>query len=270
MDSLPAQPTPLVVAVAAARASARELRRGYGGARQISHKGLVDLVTEWDRRSEATIMRIIRETFPTHAILAEESGASPQRSDHRWIVDPLDGTTNFAHAYPMFCVSMAYERQGELDVGVILDPLRRELFVAQRGHGASLNGRPIAVSAATTLIDSLLETGFPYDRGRMGLALRQLDHLAFQAQGIRRAGAAALALAYVAAGRIDGFWEATLNPWDHAAGVLLIREAGGVATLLDGSPYQADGRELAASNGRIHRELIDELKGLQEPESRRA
>jgi myo-inositol-1(or 4)-monophosphatase len=259
MESLSPQQTPLQVAVTAAKAAGRELRRGYGRARQVSHKGLVDLVTEWDRRSEDTILGMIRDAFPTHAVLAEESGASQQTSDHRWIVDPLDGTTNFAHAYPMFCVSIAYERHGDLHVGVVLDPLRRELFAAERGQGATLNGRPIHVSAATTLIDSLLETGFPYDRSRMATALAQLDHMAFQSQGIRRSGAAALALAYVAAGRLDGFWEARLNPWDHAAGALLIQEAGGCTSLLDGSPYQVDCHELAASNGQIQDELIAEL-----------
>jgi myo-inositol-1(or 4)-monophosphatase len=146
-----------------------------------------------------------------------------------------------------------------LEAGVVLDPLRRELFAAERGQGATLNGHAIRVSEASALIDSLLETGFPYDRARMGIALRQLNHLAYRAQGIRRAGAAALALAYLAAGRIDGFWEATLNPWDHAAGALLIQEAGGTTTLLDGSPYQVDCHELAASNGRIHGELVAEL-----------
>jgi myo-inositol-1(or 4)-monophosphatase len=262
------EPIPLQVAIAAIQAAGRLLRQGYGRAREVSHKGLVDLVTEWDRRSEETILRTIREAFPTHAILAEESGASRQASSHRWIVDPLDGTTNFAHAYPMFGVSIAYERDGELTAGVVLDPLHRELFAAERGRGATLNGRPIHVSAATSLIESLLETGFPYDRRRMGIALAQLDHLAFQAQGIRRAGAAALALAYVAAGRLDGFWEATLNPWDHAAGVLLIREAGGVATQLDGSPYEVNCRNVAASNGRIQGELLDELRRIQASESR--
>jgi myo-inositol-1(or 4)-monophosphatase len=253
------QTTPLQVAIAAAQAAGRQLRRGYGRAREVSHKGLVDLVTEWDRRSEETILRTIRETFPTHAILAEESGASRRESSHRWIVDPLDGTTNFAHAYPMFGVSIAYERDGQLEACVVLDPLRQELFAAERGRGATLNGRPIQVSTATELIASLLETGFPYPRDRMGIALAQLDHMAFLAQGIRRAGAAALALAYVAAGRLDGFWEATLHPWDHAAGALLIREAGGLATQIDGSPYQVECNNLAASNGRIQEQLVEEL-----------
>src|SRR5579875_1419118 len=208
MTTLP-EPTPLSVAIEAARAGARITRRGFGRAQRVSHKGLVNLVTERDRRSEAEIVRIIRAAFPTHAILPEESGASGVRSEHRWIVDPLDGTPNYAHGYLVYCVSIAYERSGRLELWVILDPIRRELFVGQRGRGVTLNGRPVGVSRAETLIESLLETGFPYDRGRMQIALDQFIRLAFRTQGLRRAGAAALGLAYVAAGRLDGFWEAT-------------------------------------------------------------
>jgi myo-inositol-1(or 4)-monophosphatase len=252
--------TPLSVAIRAAKEGGRGLRRAFGKVQRISHKGIVDLVTEEDRRSEATILRIIREAFPSHAILAEESGATQQTDPHRWIVDPLDGTTNYAHGYPMFCVSIAYELNGQLEAGVVFDPMQRELFVAQRGQGATLNGRPIAVSKATELLKSLLETGFPYDRSRMDLALRQLDHLAHRSQGIRRSGAAALALAYVGAGRLDGFWEATLMPWDMAAAALIIQEAGGIVTQTDGSAYRVDGGNVAASNGLIHEALIAELR----------
>ncbi len=262
MTTLP-EPTPLSVAIEAARAGARITRRGFGRAQRVSHKGLVNLVTERDRRSEAEIVRIIRAAFPTHAILAEESGASGVRSEHRWIVDPLDGTTNYAHGYPVYCVSIAYERSGRLELGVILDPIRRELFVGQRGRGVTLNGRPVGVSRAETLIESLLETGFPYDRGRMQIALDQFIRLAFRTQGLRRAGAAALGLAYVAAGRLDGFWEATLSPWDCAAGALLIQEAGGTVTRLDGAPYHVDSTEIAASNGLIHPALIVELEAAK-------
>jgi myo-inositol-1(or 4)-monophosphatase len=257
-----AGPDPLQVAIEAARASARILREGFGRAQNISHKGLVDLVTEQDKRSEAAIMRTIRAAFPEHAILAEESGASSQTSAHRWIVDPLDGTTNYAHGYPVFCVSIAYEREGELEVGVVHDPLSRDLFAARRGQGATLNGRPIAVSHTSTLIESLLETGFPYDRERLPTAVAQLSHLVFKSQGMRRSGAAALALAWVAAGRLDGFWEAVLQPWDCAAGILLIREAGGVVTRIDGSPHFLGSPDVAASNGRIHAELVGELRAV--------
>ncbi len=260
MSSQPrSQPSPLDVAIEAAQAGARILRRGFGQTQRISHKGLVNLVTEQDRRSERAILQVITSHFPDHAILSEESGRHGAPSEHRWIVDPLDGTTNYAHGYPIFCVSVAYERAGQLEVGVIVDVLRRDLFVAQRGKGTIFNGRPASVSSATTLIESMLATGFPYERERMQLALDQFSHMAYLTQALRRAGAAALSLAYVAVGRLDGFWEATISPWDCAAGALLIQEAGGTVTLLDGSPYYVDAHEIAASNGRIHPALVAEI-----------
>jgi len=254
------EPTPLSVALEAARVGARILRRAFGQSQRISHKGLVDLVTEQDRKSEEAIVQIIQAAFPGHAILAEERGTTGAPSGHRWIVDPLDGTTNYAHGYPIFCVSIAYERQGQLEVGVIVDPLRRETFVAQRGQGVTLNGRTVGVSKVDTLIESLVETGFPYERHRLGVAIRHFDRLAYQTQGLRRAGAAALALAYVAVGRLDGFWEATLSPWDHAAGALLVQEGGGRISLLDGTPYHVEANQIAASNGLIHEALVGELE----------
>ncbi|HEX5415340.1 MAG TPA: inositol monophosphatase family protein [Chloroflexota bacterium] len=250
--------TPLAVALEAAAAGARVLRRHYGEIQKVSFKGIVDLVTEQDKRSEAVIAQTIRRAFPEHAILGEESGLSGA-SPNRWIVDPLDGTTNYAHGYPMFAVSIAYEENGQLRVGVVVDPLRREIFAAQRGLGATLNGQPIQVSNAETLLASVLETGFPYRRDRLELALRQFVQLAPLTQGLRRSGSAALGLAYVAAGRLDGFWEATLNSWDMAAGALLIEEAGGTVSQIDGSPYRVDSTDIAASNGRIHAALIREL-----------
>lgn len=254
--------TPLAVALEAAEAGARVLRHHYGEIQKVSFKGIVDLVTEQDKRSEAAISQTIRHAFPDHAILGEESGLTGT-SPHRWIVDPLDGTTNYAHGYPMFAVSIAYEENGQLQVGVIVDPLRQEVFAARRGQGATLNGQPITVSSADTLLASVLETGFPYQRERMGLALRQLAQLAPLAQGIRRSGSAALGLAYVAAGRLDGFWEATLNPWDMAAGALLIEEAGGTLSQIDGSPYRVDSSDIAATNGRIHAALIEALSAVE-------
>lgn len=260
MTSQPQNETsPLSVAIEAAQAGAQILRRGFGQTQRVSHKGLVDLVTEQDRRSEEAILRVITSHFPHHAILSEESGRQGAPSEHRWIVDPLDGTTNYAHGYPIYCVSVAYERDGQLEVGVIIDVLRRELFVGQRGQGVTLNGRPSSVSSTESLIESMLATGFPYDRARMKLALDQFAHMAYLTQALRRAGAAALSLAYVAVGRLDGFWEATISPWDCAAGALLIEEAGGTVTLLDGSPYQVDAHEIAASNGKIHRALVTEV-----------
>ncbi len=237
-DSM-SEPAPRDVAIQAAQAGARILRRGFGQTQRISRKGLVDLVTEQDRRSEEAIVQTIQSAFPNHAILAEERGQAGVPSRHRWIVDPLDGTTNYAHGYPVFCVSVAYEKDGVLEVGVIVDPLRREVFVAERGQGVTLNGRPARVSRTDTLIDCLLETGFPYERSRMAIAL---------------------ALAYVAVGRLDGFWEATLSPWDHAAGALLIQEAGGIVTQIDGAPYRTDSRAIAASNGLIHAALLEALQ----------
>ena len=260
MTTSSAEPTPLSVAVEAAQTGGRILRRAFGQTQRISRKGLVNLVTEQDRRSEEAIVQTILTAFPSHAILAEERGTTGAPSKHRWIVDPLDGTTNYVHGYPVFCVSIAYEKDGQLEVGVILDPLRRELFVGQRGRGVTLNSRPASVSKVNTLIESLVETGFPYERDRMKIALDQFDHLAYKTQGLRRAGAAALALAYVAVGRLDGFWEATLSPWDHAAGALLIQEAGGVVTRIDGKPYAPDCSAVAASNGLIHAALLDALR----------
>lgn len=254
-----ANPTPREVALAAAKAAAQVLRRGFGQTQQISYKGPVDLVTERDRQSERRISGIIRSAFPEHAILGEEAGRSGE-SPCRWVVDPLDGTTNYAHGYPMFAVSIAYEEHGQLRVGVIIDPIRRETFVAERGQGVTLNGKPIRVSETATLITSLLETGFPYRRERLPVALRQFDRLAYQTQGLRRSGSAALGLAYVAAGRLDGFWEATLSPWDMAAGALMIEEAGGVVTQTDGAPFQIDSTNIAAANPAIHPALVEQLR----------
>jgi|SRR5579884_871635 len=262
MEKQSAAPTPVGVAVEAAKASGRILRQAFGQTQRISHKGLVNLVTEQDHRSEETIIRAIQSAFPTHSILAEERGAAGAPSEHRWIVDPLDGTTNYAHGYPVFCISIAYERNGQLEVGVIFDPLRRELFLAERGKGVTLNGRPVRVSPIDTLIESLVETGFPYERSRLDIALRQFDRLAYATQGLRRSGAAALGLAYVAVGRLDGFWEATLSPWDQAAGALMVQEAGGRVSLLNGEPYCVEATEIAASNGLIHDALVGELRQI--------
>ena len=264
-ESPRAEPAALAVALKAARVGGQILRRGLGKLHQIDHKGLVDLVTERDRQSEAAILGTIRAAFPDHAILAEESGWSGELPEHCWIVDPLDGTTNYAHGYPVFCVSIAYQFRGELDVGVILDVLRQETFTAQRGRGAALNGRLLRVSSTADLIDSVLATGFPYARERLGLALAQFNQLAYRTQGLRRAGAAALDLAYVAAGRLDGYWEATLAPWDCAAGILIVREAGGTVTRLDGTPGESLSTEIVSSNGLIHPALLAALAEVQAP-----
>jgi myo-inositol-1(or 4)-monophosphatase len=227
----------------------------------IELKGSINLVTEVDKASEKLIIDGIKEKFPDHNILAEESGTTKTESDFWWIIDPLDGTTNYAHQFPFFCVSIGLEKAGELIAGVIYDPNRDELFAAERGKGATLNGKPIHVSKATTLKESLLATGFAYNIHE-GEQLDNMDNFeAFvkTARAVRRPGAAALDLAYVACGRMDGFWELFLNPWDVAAGALIIQEAGGKVTSFDGSKFNVRGDETLASNGLIHEEMMKVL-----------
>jgi len=229
----------------------------------------LDLVTEADREAEAAVIKIIRKAFPSHAILAEESGASAGASEHRWIIDPLDGTTNFAHGFPAFCVSIAYEHRGRVQVGVVFDAFHRELFTARRGKGAQLNGKPIHVSKSKALATSLLATGFPYDRReRRRFYLCFWEDMMTRVQGVRRAGSAALDLASVASGRLDGFWEFGLKPWDVAAGSLLVSEAGGTVTNMDGTPFDLAGAQLLATNRRIHKEMAQVLRDIR-PEAER-
>ncbi|MDO8434251.1 MAG: inositol monophosphatase family protein [Candidatus Binatus sp.] len=229
----------------------------------------IDLVTEADREAEAAVIEIIHRSFPTHAILAEESGASTHRSDHRWIVDPLDGTTNFAHGYPQFCVSIAYELRGRVQFGVVFDALKKECFVAQRGKGAQLNGKPIRVSTTPSLGASLLCTGFPYDRReRRRFYLSFWEEFMTRVQGVRRTGSAALDLVYVAAGRIDGFWEFGLKAWDVAAGALIVEEARGRVSNMDSSALDLNGANILATNGRVHNEMVEVIAGVR-PEAER-
>lgn len=232
-------------------------RTGVG----VRHKGEIDLVTEADLASERLVVSRLGEAFPGHAILAEEQHADAERGENTWIIDPLDGTTNFAHGFPVFAVSIAFERDGELVWGVVHNPLLDETFTAVRGRGAVLNGRPIRVSAAPVLRESLIATGFPYDvRTSSANNLDYFCAVVQRARGVRRAGSAALDLAYVAAGRLDGFWELKLGPWDCAAGFLLVREAGGVVSDLQGRRGSIYERECAASNGLIHEELLGVLR----------
>jgi myo-inositol-1(or 4)-monophosphatase len=219
-------------------------------------KGEHDLVTAADRASEALIVERLKSHFPGHSILGEESGRHGASGGHHWYVDPLDGTTNFAHGYPMWNVTLALEHNGELLCGVVYDPLRGELFSAERGAGAYLNNRRLHVSKTATLGDSLLCTGFPSRRRHENVNVHFFHQAAMVSHGVRRAGAAALDLAYVAAGRLDGFWEFGLNPWDMAAGTLLILEAGGAASGMRGEPFSVTGPHLAVSNGLIHAELL--------------
>jgi myo-inositol-1(or 4)-monophosphatase len=241
---------PLDFVSSLARRCGALLLDGFGGPHQISEKRPRDVVTEMDRASEAVVVAAVREHFPTAVILGEEGGVYEASGNERFIVDPLDGTTNYAHGYPMFCVSIAYERDGVLEAGAIDAPFLGLHFSARRGGGASLNGRPIHVSDTATLESALVCTGFnpaAYDRnGRYFAALSRL------AQGVRRDGSAALDLALVAAGRFDAFWEWDLKPWDVAAGALIIAEAGGRVTAIDGSPFDVAAGSIAATNGMLH------------------
>jgi myo-inositol-1(or 4)-monophosphatase len=254
----------LSVAQHAAVTAGALLREHLGGARVISYKGAIDLVTEMDHRSERTIVEIISAAFPDHGILAEEGASRESSTDHLWIIDPLDGTTNYAHGYPNFAVSIGLEQQGELAVGVVYDPLRDELFTAERGRGAFLNSRPLRVSKNDSLIRSLLATGFPYDRAESEQNnLNFFNAMIMACQEIRRSGSAALDLCSVAAGRLDGYWELKLHPWDVAAGSLIVREAGGAVTDLSGIRFGIRDKEIVASNGIIHAQMIDLLNKVQ-------
>ena len=239
---------------------------------KIEYKGEADLVTAADRAAEVLIRERIRQQWPAHDILGEEQGLSDQGSEYRWYIDPLDGTTNFAHGYPVFCVSMALEHRalehrasaqtGERIAAVIYDPTRDELFLAERGRGAHLNGETIRVSKTAALKECLLATGFPSQKRHKNPNIFFYHQITLHSHGVRRAGSAALDLCNVAAGRFDGFWEFNLNPWDTAAGVLILEEAGGKVSRFDGSPFELNSRETVASNGLIHLELLQEFKKI--------
>jgi len=224
---------------------------------KIEYKGDVDLVTVADRKSEAMILERIRHQFPTHDVMGEEGTRIETGSEYKWYVDPLDGTTNFAHGYPVFCVSLAVERLGQRIAGVIYDPTRDEMFAAELGSGTRLNGEAIHVSATANLGECLIGTGFPSHKRHKNPNIHFYHQLTLRSHGVRRAGSAALDLANVASGRYDGFWEFNLNPWDTLAGVLLVLEAGGIVTRFDGSPWRLDSSETLASNGLLHQELIE-------------
>jgi len=228
----------------------------------VQYKGEINLVTEADHLSESLIVERIRREFPGHDILTEESPETANGSCFRWIIDPLDGTTNYAHGYPVFCVSIALEVKGVIMQGAVYNPMLGELFMAEKGAGAFLNGRRLTVSRTETLSRSLLATGFPYDiREDRNNNINYFKTMVLSAQAVRRAGSAALDLAYIAAGRFDGFWELKLAPWDTAAGWLLIEEAGGSVTDLRGDPYHLHSKGMLASNGLIHAEMARILAG---------
>ena len=228
----------------------------------FEYKGDADLVTEADRASERLITDRIRARWPRHDLVGEEGALVDSGSDYRWYVDPLDGTTNFAHGFPVFCVSMGLEYKGKMIAGVVYDPTRDEMFSAERGSGAYLNQRRIRVSAASKLGETLLATGFPSQKRHANPNIHFYHQITLRTHGVRRAGSAALDLCYVASGRVDGFWEFNLNPWDTAAGVLLVEEAGGSVTDFGGSPFQIASRETLASNGLIHADLLNEFRQI--------
>lgn len=229
----------------------------------VSHKGAVNLVTEVDLAAEDCIVSRIRRAFPHHSILAEEKHSDAAEGDVRWVIDPLDGTTNYAHGYPFFSVSIGLEVNGVLQWGAVYDPVRDELYTARRGKGAFCNGFPLRVSSVRSLDASLLATGFPYDirAGRL-TNLENFCAFAVRTQGIRRSGSAAIDLCHVAAGCLDGFWELKLNPWDCAAGYLMVREAGGRVTNFSGRQGSIYDREVVASNGWIHAEMLNVLEKI--------
>lgn len=254
----------LEAAVAAAREAGALLLDHFRRGVSVDLKGAVDLVTEADRAAEALVVARLRAALPEASILAEEGGGFDGRGDLRWVVDPLDGTTNFAHGYGVFAVSIALEREEASVLGVVLDPVREECFTARRGGGAHLNGRPIAVSGRARLEEALLATGFPYDiREHPRNNLPQFAAFARRARGVRRDGSAALDLCAVAAGRFDGFWEEKLAPWDVAAGMLIVAEAGGAVSGYRGEPADAFAGNLVASNGRIHGEMVGVLESIE-------
>jgi len=250
------------IALKAVKEGGAILMKYLGKIKSIDYKGEINLVTEADRRSEEVILNIIKDNYPDHRILAEETGESGNSSPFKWIIDPLDGTTNYAHGYPCFCVSLAVEHEEEVIYGAVYDPVKDELFTAEKGKGAFLNGKEIKTSSTKQLDQSLLCTGFPYDvRDDMDSNMINFRTFLMKAQAVRRDGSAALDLCYTAAGRFDGFWEQKLFPWDVAAGGLLVTEAGGKLSNFKGENFSIYDNEIVASNGIIHDQMVEALNG---------
>jgi myo-inositol-1(or 4)-monophosphatase len=245
-----------------ARQAGEILRKGYNTEHQVGYKGVIDLVTEVDHQSEAYLLGEVRRDFPAHHIFSEESGVIQGNEEHIWYIDPLDGTVNYAHHVPVFCVSIGYAQQGELTLGAVYDPLRDEMFTAERGKGAHLNGSRMSASQATELQRSLLVTGFPYDTWNTPQDnFANFEKFAKLSQGVRRLGSAALDLCYVGSGRFDGYWELSLNPWDVAAGGLLCEEAGAkVTNILGGTDYLSTPQSILAAAPGIHVRMLEELR----------
>jgi myo-inositol-1(or 4)-monophosphatase len=241
--------------MSAANEAGGVLREAFGWQHSVKYKGEVDLVTEMDEQAERVIKEILLGAFPDYGMLAEEGGALMGEEDARWIVDPLDGTTNYAHGLPIFAVSIALERSGEVVLGVVYDPIKEETYVAERDGGATLNGEHIRVSDTNELIRALIATGFPYDRAEMPVALELFGRFAVLSRGMRRLGSTALDLCYVASGKLDGYYERGIWAWDIAAGSLILEEAGGKVTNYRGGMLDLEGREIVASNSTLHTAL---------------
>jgi myo-inositol-1(or 4)-monophosphatase len=237
------------------------LRAGYGNTHKIDFKGPINLVTEVDREAEEYIISQIRKSFPTHSIVAEESGKTDGKKEKRWFIDPVDGTSNYARGMPLFATSIAYAEDGEMQLGCIYDPMRDECFYAEKGKGAWLNGRAIHVSTTDELINAMLVTGFPYDIEKKENNIDHFTDIIREVHTLRRLGSAALDLVYVASGRLDGYWEIDISPWDIAAGTLIIEEAGGLVTTTSGdSIYMRPPYDVIASNGILHEKLLSFFK----------
>ena len=251
----------MIVCEEAARKAGQLLKENINKSDEIFYKGAVDLVTPFDTMAQKTIFDHISSFFPDHDYLAEEGLSQDKGADMRWIIDPLDGTTNYAHHYPVFTVSIALERKSEVVLGIVYDPIREEMFSALKGEGAFLNGKKISVSDIGELDKSLLATGFPYDvRASQENNITHFNNFVIRAQGIRRCGSAAMDLCYVACGRYDGFWELKLKPWDMAAGALIVQEAGGEVSDFRGGVFSVFGSEILATNGSIHQQMVDILE----------
>jgi myo-inositol-1(or 4)-monophosphatase len=257
----------LQITEAIARKAGTVLREGYGNVRHVQHKGAIDLVTEFDKRSEDIVISSIQQSFPDHAILAEESGHHKTISEYQWVVDPLDGTTNFAHGIPVFSVSIGLLRNNSPIVGVVYDPIRNEMFSAEVGQGATLNNNPIHVSSQTDLGEAVLSTGFPYDiRTSPRNNLAQFAQFQLRTQSVRHLGSAALDCSWTAMGRLDGYWEFGVKPWDVAAGALIVCEAGGRVSSVDRDEDFLSRDSILVSNGLLHEQMLGVLsKGNEAP-----
>lgn len=249
------------VAIKTIEKASKVILQNYNKIRKISYKqGHFNLVTNVDHEVEALILKEINSKFPYHSIIAEESGIHKRHKTYEWFIDPIDGTTNFAHGYPCFCISIGFAKNGILEFGLIKNPLTGELYSARRGKGAKLNGKSISVSKIKRLKDSLLATGFPYTRNKtIKSTFNNFKNLTLISHGVRRDGSAAMDLCYVASGKYEGFWEIKLSPWDVAAGILILKEAGGKITRFDGSKFDIYSKEIVATNGLVHKELLKNL-----------